>query len=108
MAWWYGRNVEMSITISSPRVEQQLEQRRRKASGGDEVNPVTDLWPYSRHAVIGRMVLASTLRFSIPITSLAKGDRVSWKLRMRAARPVSARSSEWNMGMAVDITFRAT
>lgn len=86
---WYGRNVDIYYDII-PKVEHQLELRRRKASGGDEVNPVTDLWPYSRHAVIGENGPGSTLRFSIPITSLAKGDRVSWKLRMRVARPVSA------------------
>lgn len=86
---WYGRNVDVYYDIL-PEVERQLEKRRRKAAGGVEATPITDLWPYSRHAMIGENGPGSTLRFSIPITSLTKGDRVNWKLRLRVAKPVSA------------------
>ncbi len=86
---WYGRNVDVYYDIL-PKVERQLEKRRRKAAGGTEATPITDLWPYSRHAMIGENGPGSTLRFSIPITSLTKGDRVNWKLRLRVAKPVSA------------------
>lgn len=84
---WYGRNIDNYQDLYKE-VDKIIEMRRSEIAGVplEEIdNTETDLWTYSRHAMISRNSSADALSFSIPSINMEKGERVEWHLRLRGS-----------------------
>lgn len=80
---WYGRNIDDYLNLFG-KVDAELAKRQNKAIGETEKNLVSaDLWPYSRHIMISENSPSNGLAFSLPLNDLPKGERITWKMRLR-------------------------
>ncbi len=80
---WYGRNIDDYLNLFG-KVDAELAKRQNKAIGETEKNLVSaDLWPYSRHIMISENSPSNGLAFSLPLNDLSKGERITWKMRLR-------------------------
>ncbi len=80
---WYGRNIDDYYNLFI-KVDAELARRQRKTLGETEQSMVsTDLWPYSRHILISENGTSNGLAFSLPMEDLPKGERITWKMRLK-------------------------
>lgn len=89
---WYGRNVDVYQRLYKD-VDNILARRRRELSGaGDAAVDLdgSDIWSYSRHAMVSDKGASDALVFSIPTAQVDKGERVVWQLRMRSMAEATA------------------
>ncbi len=92
---WYGRNIDDYANLYA-KVDQELALRQSKAIGKTEQDlNSTDLWPYSRHLFVSDRSNSNGVTFSIPINELQKGDKITWKMRMKGL-------TEGNLMLGVD------
>lgn len=82
---WYGRNMDQYYELFA-KVDRELSSRRRKAEGSSSVEHTTsDLWPYSRMALISPLSPSNSMEFSIPTADVEKGQRIELNMRFRSA-----------------------
>lgn len=79
---WYGANMDKYYELLS-KVDKELASRQSDISGKIETQSGDDLWPYSRHYMFDKNQKTQNMRFSIEPSSLAKGERLVWKMRFR-------------------------
>lgn len=80
---WYGRNIDDYLNLFG-KVDAELAKRQNRAIGETEKNLVsTDLWPYSRHILISENAPSNGLAFSLPLNDIPKGERITWKMRLK-------------------------
>ncbi len=95
---WYGRNMDEYSKLYKM-IDAELNKRQlkyaRAAGESDNVGSLADLWPYSRHYVIDKNSLTNGLIVNIPVTELAPGDKLTWKMIVEGA-------SSRNMTLGVD------
>lgn len=85
---WYGRNMdEYSKLYKKIDIELNKRQLKYARAAGESKNEgsFADLWPYSRHFVIDKNSLTNGLIVSIPVTDLAPGDKLTWKMTVDGA-----------------------
>ncbi len=76
---WYGKNIDLYQELMR-NVDKRLA-KMQKESGGDVPASGNDLWPYFRHSLITEEGNSNVLIFSIPVSDLEKGCKLTWKLR---------------------------
>lgn len=81
---WYGKNID-DYTLLLGKVEEELDRRRKTATGKTSVDDSPDYWTYSRHYTLSRDMVSDGLNFNVPINDMAKGARINWKLRASSA-----------------------
>ena len=95
---WYGRNMDEYSKLYK-KIDAELGKRQlkyaRAAGESDNEGPSSDLWPYGRHFMIDDRSLTSGIVANIPVTDLAPGDKLTWKMAVQGA---SAR----NLTLGVD------
>ncbi|MCM1369592.1 MAG: DUF4296 domain-containing protein [Candidatus Amulumruptor caecigallinarius] len=79
---WYGRNIDEYRNLYAS-VDKEIMRRRRNASGQIAAAETSDLWPYSRHAMITELSGSNAINYNIPSPLVNKGDRIEFKMRMR-------------------------
>lgn len=80
---WYGRNLDDYYELYA-RVDKELE-RRKLSSGGKKglEHQASDLWPYSRMAMVSPQSALDGFSFSVPTSELKRGEQVEMKMRFR-------------------------
>lgn len=95
---WYGRNMDEYSKLYK-KIDAELNKRQLKYSraAGESENEgsLADLWPYSRHFVIDQRSLTDGIIANIPVTELAPGDKLTWKMAVDGA-------SSRNLTLGVD------
>lgn len=82
---WYGKNLDEYRDLFA-KVDKELLKRQKQIPGEiEEILNFSDLWPYSRHALISENGSSNSLTFSIPAEQLEKGDKIQWKMRMNGS-----------------------
>lgn len=80
---WYGRNIDEYRDLYG-KVDVELAARQRAVTGMEDTDIVsTDLWPYSRHMIVSANGSSDGLSFSLPSEDIQKGDRITWKMRLK-------------------------
>ncbi|MDE7116589.1 MAG: DUF4296 domain-containing protein [Muribaculaceae bacterium] len=80
---WYGRNIDEYRDLYG-KVDEELASRQRAVTGMEDTDIVsTDLWPYSRHMIVSANGSSDGLSFSLPPEDIQKGDRITWKMRLK-------------------------
>ncbi len=80
---WYGRNIDEYRDLYG-KVDVELAARQRAVTGMEDTDIVsTDLWPYSRHMIVPANGSSDGLSFSLPSEDIQKGDRITWKMRLK-------------------------
>ncbi len=85
---WYGRNMdEYSKLYKKIDIELNKRQLKYARAAGESENEgsLADLWPYSKHYVIDGKSLTDGLIANIPVTELAPGDKLTWKMTVEGA-----------------------
>lgn len=87
---WYGRNPDKYYEFL-PLVEKELDSRRRGFTGATvtAVNS-SDLWPYSRMALLSPMSGSNSFSFSVPTVDVNRGDRINLRMKFHGASDVNA------------------
>ncbi len=95
---WYGRNMDEYSKLYK-KIDAELNKRQlkyaRAAGESEKVGSLADLWPYSRHFVLDQQSLTNGLIVNIPVTELAPGDKLTWKMIVEGA-------SSRNLTLGVD------
>ncbi|MDE6479090.1 MAG: DUF4296 domain-containing protein [Muribaculaceae bacterium] len=95
---WYGRNMDEYAKLYK-KVDAELNKRQLKyaKAAGESENEISsaDLWPYSRHFVFDNRSLTDGIIANIPVTELAPGDKLTWKMIVEG-------SSSRNLTLGVD------
>lgn len=95
---WYGRNMDEYSKLYK-KIDIELNKRQlkyaRAAGESENVGSLADLWPYSRHYVVDQHSLTNGLVVNIPVTELAPGDKLTWKMIVEGA-------SSRNLTLGVD------
>lgn len=95
---WYGRNMDEYSKLYK-KIDIELNKRQlkyaRAAGESEKEGSLADLWPYSRHFLINNKSLSDGLIVNIPVSDLAPGDKLTWKMTVEGA---SAR----NLTLGVD------
>lgn len=95
---WYGRNMDEYSKLYK-KIDAELNKRQlkyaRAAGESDNIGSLADLWPYSRHYVLDKNSLTNGLIVRIPVTELAPGDKLTWKMIVEGA-------SSRNLTLGVD------
>ena len=80
---WYGRNMDEYAKLYK-KIDAELNKRQLKyaKAAGESDNELSsaDLWPYSRHFVFDNKSLTDGIIANIPVTELAPGDKLTWKM----------------------------
>lgn len=78
---WYGRNPDAYYELCDL-AEKEILVRKKEISGGSvETVESTDLWPYSRYAMLSPLAASNGIDFSIPVSGIEKGGIIEWKFR---------------------------
>lgn len=87
---WYGRNPDKYYEFL-PLVEKELDARRRTLTGTTvSASNSTDLWPYSRMALVSPLSGSNSFSFSVPTLDVNRGDKVNFKLKFHGRPDVEA------------------
>ncbi len=85
---WYGRNMDEYSKLYK-KIDEELNNRqvRYARAAGESGNDGShaDLWPYSRHFVIDQKSLTNGIIANIPVTEVALGDKLTWKMLVDGA-----------------------
>ncbi len=85
---WYGRNMDEYSKLYK-KIDIELNKRQlkyaRAAGESEKEGALADLWPYSRHFVIDEKSLTDGIIVNIPVTELAPGDKLTWKMAVEGA-----------------------
>ncbi len=85
---WYGRNMDEYPKLYK-KIDVELNKRQlkyaRAAGETENEGSSADLWPYSRHFVLDDKSLTDGLIVEIPVTELAPGDKLTWKMIVEGA-----------------------
>lgn len=85
---WYGRNMDEYPKLYK-KIDAELNKRQlkyaRAAGESENEGSSADLWPYSRHFVLDDKSLTDGLVIDIPVTDLAPGDKITWKMLVDGA-----------------------
>lgn len=85
---WYGKNMDEYSKLYK-KIDAELNKRQlkyaRAAGESDNEGSLADLWPYSRHYVVDQHSLTNGLIVNIPVTELAPGDKLTWKMIVEGA-----------------------
>lgn len=95
---WYGRNMdEYSKLYKKIDIELNKRQLKYARAAGESENEGSsaDLWPYSRHYVLDDKSLTDGIIANIPVSDLAPGDKLIWKMKVDGA-------SSRNLSLGVD------
>lgn len=80
---WYGRNMDEYSKLYK-KIDIELNKRQQKyakaAGETEKEGSSSDLWPYSRHFVVDNRSLVDGIVVNIPVTDLAPGDKITWKM----------------------------
>lgn len=93
---WYARNLDDYYKLYD-RVERRVAKSRAKVSptgGGDVEN---DIWNLPKLVMFSPAARGNSLVFSLPGTSIAKGDRLEWKMHLSS-------DTEGDVMLGVDYT----
>lgn len=95
---WYGRNMDEYPKLYK-KIDAELNKRQlkyaRAAGESENEGSSADLWPYSRHYVIDDKSLTDGIIVNIPVSDLAPGDKLIWKMKVDGA-------SSRNLSLGVD------
>lgn len=85
---WYGRNMDEYPKLYK-KIDAELNKRQHKyakaAGESENEGSSADLWPYSRHFVLDNRSLTDGLIVDIPVTEIAPGDKLTWKMIVEGA-----------------------
>jgi hypothetical protein len=82
---WYGRHMDKydqlytNVQKALPKRQKQLMPNANENAAHKKEN---SLWPYSEMAMISAMSAYDGIKFSLPITDAAKGERIIWQMRL--------------------------
>lgn len=95
---WYGRNMDEYPKLYK-KIDAELNKRQlkfaRAAGETEKEGSSADLWPYSRHYVLDDKSLTDGIIVNIPVSDLALGDKLVWKMIVEGA-------TSKNMSLGVD------
>lgn len=95
---WYGRNMDEYAKLYK-KIDIELNKRQAKyaraAGESDKEGQTADLWPYGRHFVIDKNSLTDGIVANIPVTDMAPGEKITWKMWVEGA-------SERSLTLGVD------
>ncbi|MDE6549170.1 MAG: DUF4296 domain-containing protein [Muribaculaceae bacterium] len=95
---WYGRNMDEYSKLYK-KIDAELNKRQlkyaRAAGESENEGSLADLWPYSRHFVLDQRSLTDGITANIPVTEIALGDKLTWKMVVDGA-------SSRNLTLGVD------
>ena len=85
---WYGRNMDEYAKLNK-KIDEELSRRQMKyaraAGESENEGSSADLWPYSHHFVVDDKSLSDGIIVNIPVTDLAPGDKITWKMMTQGA-----------------------
>ncbi len=115
---WYGKNLDEYRDLFAKADKELLKRQKQIPGEVEEILNFSDLWSYSRHALISENGSSNSLTFSIPAEQLEKGDKIQWKMRLNGSPALnmllgvdyengsSAYSYQNNNGSKVDLTLQ--